>query len=321
MRKLFIFALFVVLMVSMALADSPYVGTFARMGYGATGMGMGNSLVAVSDGDISTYYNPALAPFAQMHTVSASFGILSLDRTLNFLSYTQPINPTGGFSVGLINAGVHNIDGRNSDGVHTEDLSTFENQFYLAFANQLSENVSIGVAIKMYYSKLYDKVTSSTVGFDIGGLFHITPELTLGATIQDINSKYKWPTSNVLSTDGTNPTDHFPLVRKIGLAYNFKPLGLIVSGEYENTSASINSFRMGAEYFINPNFTLRAGLDRWETGSNTAGAEPTFGFTVQPSQTGMMAMPVLSTLSLSYAFIFEPFSSSDIHVITLSSKF
>ena len=314
--RTYIFLLCLILFIAtIVLADSPYVGSFSRMGYGARGMGMGNALVAITSGDISTYYNPALASFSSKRTASASVGILSLDRSLNFLNFTQPIHPSGGFSIGLINAGVGKIDGRNSDGVHTEDYSTSENQFYLAFANKMTDNLSLGVAVKMYYSKLFDQISSSTVGFDIGGVYQVIPGLTLGATMQDINSKYNWNTSSIYSTDAKNPKDKFPLVKKIGVAYDWSEQGLIVSFEYESTSASTQTIRMGAEYSFLENFSVRAGFDRWELGNdNTAGTKPSFGFTARHSFGDW-------TPALTYAFIFEPFSSHDIHVITISTTF
>jgi len=298
-----------------AQADSPYVGSFSRMGFGARGMGMGNALVAVAKGDINSYYNPALVPFTEKRTASASFGVLSLDRSLNFLSYTQPIEPRGGFSLGLINSGVSNIDGRDNDGVHTEDYSTFENQFYLAFANRVAENLSLGVTVKMYYSKLFEEVTSSTVGFDIGALFHATPELTIGASLTDINSKYNWNTTPVYgSLNGKNSKDKFPMVRKIGVAYNWTDAGAIISVEYENTSASTNTLRAGLEYVLHENVSVRGGFDRYDFGDDATGAKPSFGFSARHSLGDW-------TPQLTYAFIFEPFSSHDIHVITLSTTF
>ena len=38
-------------------------GAFSRLGFGARGMGMGNAMTAVEDGDLSSFYNPASTPF------------------------------------------------------------------------------------------------------------------------------------------------------------------------------------------------------------------------------------------------------------------
>ena len=64
-----------------------------RMGFGARGMAMGNAMTAVISGDGQSYYNPAIVPFESEPTVAASYGVLSLDRKLNFLSFTESLKP------------------------------------------------------------------------------------------------------------------------------------------------------------------------------------------------------------------------------------
>ncbi len=289
-------------------------GSFSRLGFGARGMGMGNAMTAVSSGDVSTYYNPALSAFSGQRTAAATFGILSLDRYLNFLSYTQSINAQAGISAGLINSGVRKIDGRDGDGVHTEDYSTTENQFYLNFSNRVDPSVSIGVTIKLLYSKLFEDVKSTTVGFDVGAYVQATDQLSIGVMLQDINSKYKWDTKSIYEQSGKSTEDKFPMLRRIGLAYKLLENSAIVSLEFENTSEKTNSLRFGAEYSFMENFTVRGGLDRWVFGDNTAGAKPSFGFTAKNSFNGW-------TPTINYAFVIEPFSPHGMHIITVSANF
>jgi long-subunit fatty acid transport protein len=289
-------------------------GSFARMGYGARAMGMGNAASAVTSGEVSSYYNPALLPFASNHNASASFGILSLDRYLNYLNYTQPLAPRAGLSAGLINAGVRNIDGRNDDGIHTADYSTSENQFYLAFANRVDDRVSLGVSIKLYYANLYEKLTSTTVGFDAGTLISLTNELSLGVAVLDIGSKYKWDSKDLYGDKSKQTEDKFPMLRRIALAYRLPDSIGVVDAEFENSSEKTNIIRFGAEYNISPNFSLRAGLDRWDLSDNATGVKPSFGFTVRNSFNDW-------TPSLHYAFIIEGYSPHGIHMITLTGTF
>ncbi len=302
--------------ISLATAgsESPYVGSFSRLGFNARGMGMGNGLVAVTSGELSTYYNPALAPYLEKTTVAAGVGLLSFDRKLNFLSISHPLRPYAGFSLGMINAGVSNIDGRNNDGIHTEMLSTFENQFYAAFGLKPDEAFTLGISMKLYYSKIYEEVTSSTVGFDVGATIRVIPELTLGISAQDLGSKYKWATSKVLGINGRNPTDKFPAVVKIGAAYTWTEQNLLFACDYETIGSSMQILQGGIEYAIHENFTLRGGIDRWELNSDATGAKPSFGFTAYKSFASW-------TPAITYAYVIEPFSSSDIHIITLSTMF
>jgi hypothetical protein len=314
MRSLPILTAALLAAYSISLAqDGGYAGAYSRLGFGARGMGMGNAMTAVSDGDLQTYYNPALAAFASNHDVSASYDVLSLDRSLNFLSYTQSLPPTAGFSFGLINSGVSNIDGRDGDGVPTGPLTTTEDQVYLAFANRMTDRFSVGGAIKLYYGKLYDQITSTTVGFDIGVYYQLTEQLSIGGALQDIGSKYSWNSQSLYQENGTTQTDDFPTLRRIGASYDLDH-HLILAADYENSSDGSDVMRFGGEYRFVQYFTVRAGIDRVEFSSNSAGAKPTFGFTVS-NPMGMF------TPELTYAYVFEPFAPAGMDVLTLSALF
>lgn len=295
--------------------NSGSAGAFSRLGFGARGMGMGNAMTGNANGSVQSYYNPALAAFASDRTVSATFSFLSFDRSLNFLSYTQAIKPTGGISLGLINAGVKNIDGRDYDGMHTEDYSTFENEFYLAFANRITDNFALGLTVKMYYSKLFDEIKNSTVGFDAGALYRFSPRFSVGAVLQDISSKYTWDTRAIYDIDGRTTVDKFPQLRRVGVSYTPDSLRLILSADIENSSLGTNTVRVGAEYTFNAYFAARAGVDRFVMGDNSfAGTKPTFGFTVKNAMGRFVP-------ALNYAYIVEPFSSQGMHILTLSTTF
>ena len=151
------------------------------MGFGARGIGMGNAMSSITQGNLVSYYNPALSPFQEKNSFQAGYSFLSLDRSLNFLSFTRKFDfysskdtssvkqPSGtaGISAGIINSGVSGIDGRDNNGLQTGELSTTENQFFISVANRFSRKFSLGIAVKFYYYKLYEKITSSGLGLDL----------------------------------------------------------------------------------------------------------------------------------------------------------
>ncbi|MDR3668141.1 MAG: hypothetical protein P4L35_14965, partial [Ignavibacteriaceae bacterium] len=67
-----------------SMGDMP--GAFSRFGFGARGMGMGNAMSAVTEGNLVSYYNPALSVYQERNSFQTSYSILSLDRSLNFLN-------------------------------------------------------------------------------------------------------------------------------------------------------------------------------------------------------------------------------------------
>lgn len=288
-------------------------GAFARVGFGARGMGMGNAMSAVKDGELTGFYNPAATPFLPDRVIAASYGLLSLERSLNTLSYSQAVHPSAGFSVGILNAGVRKIDGRDADGFQTEEYFTSENQFSFSFADKVSRYVSLGVGLKIYYYRLFEKVSSTNLGVDIGTLVRLTERLTLGIAVQDINSKYKWDTSNLYGDQGNSTTEKFPLLRKIGASYSLSDYGGIISLELENSNSSTNIIRLGGEIDLSDQISLRAGIDHWDV-KRSEQASPTFGFSVKTSIDEF-------TAALNYAYVVEPYGLFAMHIISLSTRF
>jgi len=289
-------------------------GAFSRMGFGARGMAMGNAMTAVTTGDVVAYYNPALIPGAAYRFASASFGILSLDRRLNFLNYSGALPPNAGLSVGLINGGVSEIDGRDGDGEPTGSLRTSENQMFLGFGVRFPIGLSIGVNLKLYYYQLYTDVSSTTVGVDFGALYRFDDNLTAALTVKDINSRYKWDTRPVFGQSGLTSEEAFPLLYTVGVAYRLPDSIATLSAEVEYSSTQTITGRAGVEVPVVPEFTVRAGIDRIDLRESGNGIRPSIGFTVRTGLGGF-------TPALHYAFVHEPFAPTSMHMISLSMAF
>jgi len=301
-------------------------GSFSRMGFGARGIGMGNSMGAVIDGNLVSYYNPALSAFQEGNYFQTSYSFLSLDRSLNFLNFTRKFKfgknkadsstprSTAGISVGIINAGVSDIDGRDSQGEKFKTLSTSENQFFLSFSNRFSEKLALGIGLKFYYYKLYEEITSTAFGFDIGALYKYNDNLTFAATLTDINTKYKWDTSSLYGTAGNSTINKFPLLMKFAAAYKFNDPNLLATLEFEHSNAETDFLRIGAEYNIFESLFLRAGVDRISVSNFDIPVRPAFGFSYFKMFAGL-------NLGIDYAFVLEPYSSYDQHIVGIELLF
>jgi len=304
-------------------------GAFSRMGFGARGIGMGNSMSSIIEGNIVSYYNPALIVYQENNSFQTSYSFLSLDRSLNFLNFTRRFefysakdslveNPkpraTAGISIGIINAGVGKIDGRDNQGIKTGDLSTSENQFFLGLANKFSEKFSIGIAIKFYYYKLYEEISTNSVGFDVGALYRINEQWNVSLMIADINSKYKWDTAPVYELQGATTEDKFPVLKKIGVSYHNQNLGLIASAEFENSNAETNILRLGAEYNLIENLFVRGGIDQFNLSNSDFPPKPALGFSYFKEFGNV-------TFGVDYAFMLEQYSPYDRHIVGLNVNF
>jgi hypothetical protein len=286
-------------------------GAALRMGFGARGIGGGNAMGAVNVGELSAYYNPALVPFQSSKTVSASFGILSLDRRLNFLSYGQALKPTAGIFAGISNAGVVNILGRDVNGLPTQTYSTSENSFLLAFGSKIGETVSVGIGSKILYYRLIEGVSSTTVGFDFGLLYVISNQWTVAAVVNDLNAKYNWDTSSLFGREGNLTVERFPLRKKIGTSYRHDHYRLLIATEVEAIASTVLG-RLGIEFAPLEQLTLRAGLDQIDFHRKLL-AKPSFGFSLNPN------FHFVSSY-IHYAYSIEPASPFNMHVVALSMR-
>ncbi len=291
--------------------NGAYPGAFSRMGFGARGIAMGNAVNAVTLGAVGSYYNPATIAFTEVPTFDASMGLLSLDRSLNFLHFTTHIPPSAGFSVSVINAGVSDIDGRNRDGVHTGYLSTSENLFSFGFGIQFNKRFAAGIAFKLFYFNLYDDMSSTTVGLDMGLLYKLNNQITLAANIKDINSKYKWDSTPLYEQRGRTTTDDFPLLYQIGGSYLSQDETLLISMQGEYSGAYNFILRAGVEAYMTENIILRGGI---EDMTNDEENKPSLGIGIR--------YPVGDWLpSFNYTLVFEPNAPSSYHVFSVGIEF
>lgn len=289
------------------IAASP--GAFTRIGFGARGMAMGNSMSAVTIGELNGFYNPSVILFQRERLGSLSYGELSLDRGHNSLFYTQPIDSNAAVSIGILNSGVSRIDGRDNDGFRTEEYSTSENMFSLSFSLRIRK-IIFGLSTKIFYYSLFKDVSSTTLGLDAGAVYPLSERITLGLVFRDINSKYKWETSKIYGTTGNSTTERFPMRKIIGISYSMPENAGLISAELENTISSTTIIRFGAEYTLIDQLSVRAGLDGWDL-KNADRAHPSFGLTVRP---GIETWKP----SLTYSYIMEPYNVFAMHVISLS---
>jgi hypothetical protein len=294
------------------IAGAP--GAFTRMGFGARGAGMGNAMSAITSGELVSYYNPALIPWAQHRQVSASYGILSLDRTLNFLNFTTALRPSAGVTLGMVNAGVSNIDGRDANGRQTGAMKTSDNLIFLGFGNRFPGGFGLGLNIKLLLSHLFTGINSTTVGVDAGAVMPIGNNLTVAATVRDINSKYKWDTSTLFGQQGKTSVDKFPMLYTVGAAYALPDSFGLVAAEVELSNEKTVIGRFGVEVPLITELTVRGGIDRIDMKEKGNGIRPSFGFTVAKNLENW-------TPAVNYAYVIEPFAPNGMHLVSVSVKF
>lgn len=310
------------------IASAP--GAFARMGFGARGMAMGNAMTSVTHGQISSYYNPALVVFQEGNNAQIGYTFLSLDRKLNFINVgrnfkfykkneeginTDEIHSLAGVSLGIINSGVGEIDGRDGSGLKTKTYSTSENQFFLAFGLKPSNRFSFGLSAKLYYYSLFEKMSSTSLGFDVGFTYKILDELYIGGMLGDLNSKHRWDSTPIYGEQGKSNTENdFPLIKRIGFSYLLPQDFGIVAVDFESTNFGTNILKFGGEINLLEFLKLRAGIDRINLSNSDMIPKSSFGFQLNHRLMNL-------DFNINYAFVLEPYAPSDEHIISLGVIF
>ncbi len=312
-------------------------GAFSRIGFGARGIAMGNAVGADASGGTSPYYNPALATTIQRQNIDATVGLLSFDRSIQFLQLSSPLRQRAGVAVGLIHASVENIDGRDNSGFHTGDLSIDEYSGFLAFGIQFSDRVSAGIGFQFFRTDLFEGLDPAVaIGIDFGLLVRLSKEFHLSLVVDDLLARYRWSSSSINGSGGKKTTDQFPNRFRIGLMNQLLDNRLRVVGEYEArfrrvdvVSQRVSIFgdepversdsdrfvlyesrvRAGVEYQFVKQFVLRAGLE--QLGDKVFGAvRPSAGFMIEQTVGELDAR-------FEYAFSVESQASGTMHLLTL----
>ena len=309
-----------------------FPGSFSRYGFSARGIAMGNAMTSVTTGDLVGYYNPALSVFQNDHLINLSYSFLAFDRTLNFVSYTKnfklPKQDQGGAGITFswINSGVSNIDGRDADGVHTDNYSVSENQISFAPAIKFSEKFAAGVTFKFYYSKLFDGVKSTSLGFDLGAVYKVSSKVNLGFTVKDLNSKYNWNTTDLYKQNGNTTINKFPTLFNFGISY-FLPKNFgLVSVDFQAASGTVvqndveykaksNIVRMGVEITPVQYLNLRAGFDKFDLSQNDKFGNSNLNFGI-----GYQKPFKNYTIGLDYSFVMESYSNKPFQTLTAVFK-
>ena len=101
---------------------------------------------------------------------------------------------------------------------------------------------------------------------------------------------------------------------QIGVPYKLQDHNLIASLEFENSSYGTNYIRFGVEYNLFSGLYIRGGLDKLNLSNTNAPSNPSLGFSYFYTTNNLV-------LGVNYAFVIEPYSSSDRHIIGIDINF
>ncbi len=259
-------SLLLLVLTSFTIAQdySGNAGNYLQNGIDAKSIAMGNALTAGTDLNYPAYFNPAGVASVSNKKLLFTHQFLSLDRRQSVISFTTPLPPIGGISVGWIGAGVNDIDGRDLSGRHTEKLNASENAFLISFGLAPVKQLQFGGTVKIMQNQLPNvdsTIVGKGVGFDFGVAYNFNDNLNFAFVIKNIRSGYQW--SNKLTDDlGRVYKDKFPIQIRTGVQYRMKSMVIVGDVGSHITDNKILDFdyKIGAEYTYKNNYHFRTGF-------------------------------------------------------------
>ena len=225
-------------------------GAFLRMGVGARAAGMGNAFTALADDGSAIYWNPAGLGFHTQSQLCGMYSQLTFDRKLNFASLVLINGNSGTFSLGWLNFGIDNIDGRDQFGEKLEKFSNNEMAIQAAYSKTFGPILSVGVGFKYLHHTLASHKANG-IGFDAGVLVKPAKLLRVGCAVQNYEAQLKWDTDS-------EHIDMIPMTLRGGVA--LLPVdNLVVSADMVKTEDTTN-LHVGAEYWLNAIIGIRGGM-------------------------------------------------------------
>jgi hypothetical protein len=293
-----------------------YSGDFLTLGAGARTLGMGGSSVVNVKGAVSSYYNPA-----SLSTLKSSeLNLMHSEQFAGLINYNTisvgtPVSDDLFMGATLIHSGIGDIKytrlwdpsqpiGEDNRPEIASKVDATDYSLFLSSSKKFRENLSLGASVKIIRRSIGDD-TAFGYGLDLGILWGITENWTLGAAVRDL-------TGTTVAWDGKS-NDIIPVSTDAGAAYSSEmpwfggrysiAATMHFLGDY-NDVQGINTMNIGMEYLINNLIALRIGSDR-----GTA----TFGL-------GLSRLPLISSTSIDYAFLSDDGLDST-HRISMSVNF
>ena len=273
---------------------------------GAKQAGMGEAYSAIADDASAGYYNPAGLAFQDRNVKNLQFmhtnwlPALADDIYYEYLGYSQYAEGWGNFAFNIVyfNLG----EQARTSSISSDIIGKFQSFEVVAsgsYGTTMTENLSLGLTLKVIYSKLADagqeaergKGVGTSFGLDFGAMYKTPLDgLTMSAVIHNLGPK--------ISYIDVTQADPLPLNFVLGAAYipfendfnklsfaldiykplvrrNGTPLEALYKGWYdEDKEFEQIDFKVGTEYIYNNFMALRAGYSYDKDGELKS---PTFG--------------------------------------------
>ncbi len=226
-------------------------GSWLSTYVGARTLGLGGAFVGAADDASSVVWNPAGLSTLVPNEIRMDAARLFEDTTLSAFGFAVPGNklPSFGLTVLTLRSGA--FDRTDEMNNPLGSFSENETAYILTMSRALTPRFALGVNSKLVRQSLED-FSAGGFGFDVGAIMSLTPDLKVGASAINLGG----PNLTLQSTKETYATQF-----RGGFSYAVLHGRGLIAGEMDQTQNSGLTIHGGSEYWVEPAFALRVGMN------------------------------------------------------------
>ncbi len=217
-------------------------------------VGLGGAFVALADDGDAVYWNPAGLAFIDRPAVTLTHYQGFMNMRNDYLNAVYPFGRLGTLGMDFSYSAITGVDIYDDFGLKMYELQNYDVVADLGWGLGWNDNISSGIGLKFYTSKL-DEYVARGIALDIGFLLRDYPlsNLSLGCSLQNLGPGITY----------IKVADPLPLNLKVGPAYRMNITSshaLTVSMEFNYLMHKNWSYlNTGAEYSVQGRYFLRCG--------------------------------------------------------------
>lgn len=217
----------------------------------ARALGLGGAFVGTADDASSVVWNPAGLATLVPNEVRFETAQLFEDTYVHALNFAVPGNrlPSFGLSIVTLRSGEFERTNELNDPLGT--FREVETAYIFTMSRNINPRFALGTNVKLVTQTVED-FSGTGVGFDVGAIMDVTPTIRVGASILNVGG----PSLTLRDTKETYPIEF----RGGFSAAVLRGRGLLTA-EVDQSQGPGVRFRGGSEYWVQPSFALRVGLD------------------------------------------------------------
>ena len=232
---------------------------------------LGGTSVSIADGDVTQFFeNPAVLDSVRSKDLFVHLNPYFVDLTVFNGAYTFDTGSWGEFAIGLSYLDYNNFDQTDASGNIIGTFSAEDYIIVLGKTHQLGP-ITIGLNAKLIHSSI-DNVGSTAILGDVGGIFRINKNWTVGLVISNLGgsvTNYNELVEAEIPLDvklGTTFKPEYMPLRFTITSSNLSNTNFIEESESEGRSNKsiekvLRRMNLGAELLLSKNFNVLVGYN------------------------------------------------------------